>query len=1356
MSTENQKLSEKYKDLLKKSSTAYNPGVDPTGIDLELQRSMIAAQSKERYEQSQKMKEAWYGDESGGDKDKKGYLAKALHVIGTPIYGVVGAAEAVTGTGSVKGIANIPANIKEQGTFGDMLRGTGMNNMAAMPLGFALDLVADPLNWYTMGTTALIPRAFRGAQAGLKSGKGAFEGFKIGAKSGVLNTLNDFGKMMPGLDRSAYEKANKGYLATKYRNLNEASVKARKEFEKLTGETLIEKVEKLGNRRKLGDVVEEKLRETEYGNEFVDATKYSTTDQFFKTKLEDEIDWENKVEAGYVPDSPREPISQSPFDKPNKMDTLEDNVLDGNKIEPGDAPKLKEPTSQSPFDIPSKKITEKFDADIDDTFDLMDNPSIGKAKNSEQQRSMMAEQFTQEQINAKHIKNELNKIKKTLLSDDAESLAKLKGLTKTEKDKYVQLFENYNSNMKFYDKKVAKVLLSPKARKTFDAYAKYIGMFKSAKIFGGMLATGTNALVGNLLMTGMIGVNVLNTNFGKSMVSAIGIIGGKSKEALKELMTLDWQNVLKYYPKLFEQIHGINPKILRGQKVFIDEVAAEYMKKMGKQMSKGEMDELRGIYRDTIGKGLASMEVKARRAGEGGIEMAEEVVKKGTSATAAYLERGVPTTFASYELMRGPFGDFVEKLAKKREEGSLGAKLAHMFYAGGSEFYNKFDQTYKLGLSLHLANNGIKEQELFIIAKRIKLTADDIIEVEGRNLYKLKPMAAMKVANEAYMNYLAMPGFVQSMRTLPIIGNPFFCRSEDTEILTNNGWKKYNEIVSGDMAMSYNLDGKLFEWQLIEDVHIFDVNNIDMYHIKSRSLDIIASEEHDMVVARRENIECGKVNGIRKRALGEFIPQKMKMKELIKTTIPSIVVGAENGFVFKKTKTVSDEIVELVGWFVAEGAYLYKKVDGSFSSFSVSQAKPTGVARIKDLIKKLKIKCNIQIRKKESVKMANYDCYTFNFHSGLKKKLDLYAPKKQLTLDFLNILTKKQALLLYDILILADGTPYKGGNDVFYQNQNETMNSFQILTLMIGRSCTDYGTKGRRENHSVGSNKGLYRQIKRNMPKKIKYTGKIWCPQVANNKTWVARRNGRIDVTGNSFSYGMASLTGKTAVENTAFFNKIQFLLHEISGSKSPLEKDSLDNKYYEWLDRPGMLKLNFLPFMEETPVYLNMENMLPYYTMNAFQPTERSYEGGLADAMAKIIDKVPFFKTPEGQVGFDYVLQPMLMSDHERPKGMFNQPLWPENASLAEKIRRGLLSSAESVVPTFVGLAGLAIPGSVAEYMPSYKGRKLSYAKEGKSSIGIPSTEPAVERTMRTLAGFGGFPVYQMKLKYNKGSDNK
>jgi len=70
------------------------------------------------------------------------------------------------------------------------------------------------------------------------------------------------------------------------------------------------------------------------------------------------------------------------------------------------------------------------------------------------------------------------------------------------------------------------------------------------------------------------------------------------------------------------------------------------------------------------------------------------------------------------------------------------------------------------------------------------------------------------------------------------------------------------------------------------------------------------------------------------------------------------------------------------------------------------------------------------------------------------------------------------------------------------------------------------------------------------------------------------------------------------------------------------------------------------LPFFQENPLYLNVANMIPYYNMNMFAPSERKYNDSLGDKLVSVLDKTPILKDPVGQVMFDYFIQPLIIKD--------------------------------------------------------------------------------------------------------------
>lgn len=237
-----------------------------------------------------------------------------------------------------------------------------------------------------------------------------------------------------------------------------------------------------------------------------------------------------------------------------------------------------------------------------------------------------------------------------------------------------------------------------------------------------------------------------------------------------------------------------------------------------------------------------------------------------------------------------------------------------------------------------------------------------------------------------------------------------------------------------------------------------------------------------------------------------------------------------------------------------------------------------------------------------------------------------------------------------------------------------------------------------------------------------------------------------------SFAYLMTLKSGKTLLNNPAAFNKMQFAIKEFGGEPSPFERKAIAGKYYQHLAEPGMFRTNFFT---ENPYYINMGNMLPYYTMSMFDRSDRRYEEFLPNKLTSFIDRSPFVKDPVGSVIFDNFIAPLILRESQ-PLSQFGQPVVPYNAGVGERSVYAARDLSSALVPGVAGFAGLAssigLPSTTArvpftetqllDLAPSYRWRQLGYATKGKTPIGKKAKESPLSRTLRSLAGIVGVPI--------------
>ena len=978
----------KYQKLLKNSPTALTPNVTPSASDINLEKKLLQTQAQQEYADADKLRDQWYGTDDKREQSSGSYLSKVLHGLGAPLYGVVGGVEAILGKGTESGLSNVEANIKEKGTFGDLLRMYNVPQAAALPLGFALDIFADPLVWATAGTSAFVPRVLTGAAKGVQTGKGLIKGASLAAKSGVLTKAEKFGRIIPGLEKRAFpaavENASQGVASKAFRSISKAASESDEAFGEFIGKSMSDRLINSYNKHTMGEQIREKLSTTPNGQRMLDAFELAPQ-KFYDTKMAEAIASKNVV----------------------------NNSLD----EFAEAGGLFADTFKTGF----KNNPKSFENHLEDSIGAIFKPMEKTIDDSADLMKEMGLLAGEEKAYKASVKESLKDILTALKSNNQnKTIEKLMGKSGEELLDIGSVFKFYETNMDWYDRKVANVIMKPAARKVMRTYAQFIGLFKTAKI-GPNPSTWMNAIIGNPTMAAMHGIDITNPGYFRETKNMLKVVRGKDEKAvLNYLNEPEIRRVWETAPDLFWTNTGINPRLATGDIDYYDDFERTIRKAL-KDSGQGDegLQEIREAFNSSFYGGEKKYEklkntIKNTKEGTiaGAIADVEATAgQRATSVNRAIDENLLGSAFMTSEVRSGPFGDWVRKVDAAAERGTPGAKMASWYLNKPMEGYNKIDQGYRLALVQHLWKDGISANELTSITKRIKINPENIVKVADRNLWKIKPMDGFKIASVVYMNYLAMPGFVRAMRSLPVLGAPFM-----------------------------------------------------------------------------------------------------------------------------------------------------------------------------------------------------------------------------------------------------------------------------------------------------------------------------------------------------SFAYGMGSHSLGTLRYNPALFNKVQFLLHEISGSKSPLEKEAMEGPYYDWLDREGMVKL---PFFADNPVYLNTENWLPYYTMNIFQPQERTYEDKFGSAAATFIDKIPFFKTPEGQLLFDYLVQPMILQN-EDPRGAFDQPLFPKGASTIDKVARGVSATAEMVVPPITGLAGLFLPPAsttfadkAIDYIPSYRWQRLAYAMRGKGAHGVPKKQPKTGQVLQQLGGLVGFPTYELKKQY-------
>src|SRR3990167_3262818 len=241
------------------------------------------------------------------------------------------------------------------------------------------------------------------------------------------------------------------------------------------------------------------------------------------------------------------------------------------------------------------------------------------------------------------------------------------------------------------------------------------------------------------------------------------------------------------------------------------------------------------------------------------------------------------------------------------------------------------------------------------------------------------------------------------------------CVDEKTEILTKDGWKKYNQIDKKTEFATYNKEKRIINFERTTSITKTHYKG-KMIEFKGRSIDQLLTPNHRSLYSHSEN---GK---------WEIRPADSVKR---KNHIPTGTNGVP--FYCGQYDSYSREFIQLLGWIIAEGCY-------EKDTITITQFKEEGRKEIEDLLKYLKISYCIKDKKRD-----------FKIHQNDTKKIRKVLPEKKLAKELVFGLGRIRLQILFDTLIKAEGT-ITGKNQKFYQADSETLESFQILCTLLGKA----------------------------------------------------------------------------------------------------------------------------------------------------------------------------------------------------------------------------------------------------------------------------------------------------------------
>ena len=348
-----------------------------------------------------------------------------------------------------------------------------------------------------------------------------------------------------------------------------------------------------------------------------------------------------------------------------------------------------------------------------------------------------------------------------------------------------------------------------------------------------------------------------------------------------------------------------------------------------------------------------------------------------------------------------------------------------------------------------------------------------------------------------------------------VIIRPHNCYSDDTEILTENGWKLFKDLDPSEKVMTLNKETMTMEYNSPTDYQKFFVDDY-MYHFCTQGVDMLVTGDHNMIT------RSSSINKIQKISAEEIYnnPSKYYYYETLKSGY-TYDTGIEDDIIIPEVKDSkgrpmtnnhqnggekrikAEDWFSFLGWYISEGS-CFKTPSNYIVDISQYETIHSQFCdEIKSLIKRMGFN---YYATKTDIKIHSKQLYMF-----IKSIFgDVKCDKKFIPRDYLNY-SRKCLYKLFDSLMKGDG--YLDGTG-YNTSSIQMANDFCELLLKIGKCGTirrkSEEFKGTYDVHICKNTNPAFgdNYTKKINCEKVRYSGYVYDLTVPNHIIYV-RRNGK-------------------------------------------------------------------------------------------------------------------------------------------------------------------------------------------------------------------------------------------------------
>jgi hypothetical protein len=462
------------------------------------------------------------------------------------------------------------------------------------------------------------------------------------------------------------------------------------------------------------------------------------------------------------------------------------------------------------------------------------------------------------------------------------------------------------------------------------------------------------------------------------------------------------------------------------------------------------------------------------------------------------------------------------------------------------------------------------------------------------------------------------------------------CYDDETEILSENGWVLFRDLVDGVKVATLNPQDGAFEWQEPTGVFHWDYSGELFWFGTKRGLDCVVTPNHRNWVRYRDQVGTDNIESGWRIERAYLTAATFNRKWF--RTAASAWIGHRKRPKFLSKRCSLQDFAAFVGWWTAEGWLGDRKLDRiQLCQLVKSIAKCKEIDRlVRSLDMPFSVGQYVIKSSKGNTKVWQWSIHSKDLAEWLTANVRRGAGAKKLSakirdwdspylLKFLQAYLDGDGTRRYLPRRNDGGVTHKHSSDVLNRHQNAHTISealagdLQEITCKLGvtsRLRWIPGDSTRRSLCRVNMSGSRFVMMEGNKNHKvIDYTGQVHCVSVPNGIVYV-RRNGKPFFSGNTVQRKLLSSTvdnvGRAVItpnpdydldtvgvpENQAFNVYSRFIARRLKRQGLPISEALRHIK-----DKTDLARSTLQEEMEERPVYINRAPVLHRFGIMAFRP---------------------------------------------------------------------------------------------------------------------------------------------------------